>query len=510
MFEKICFFTKDLGIIICGLIYFYKLFYIKSSLKIIEKSILLGYSLLGGVLAAILDTFIPQVTMLFILLLIIIYVYIFVRQPIKYKYYKSIISFALSYVSFIVSALLTGIILVFFSEKVYTIFNQFVCLITQLIVLLVVVNVKRIQGGLLFINNPIYAWPCILISIFTILNSVIVNYKLYSLSFVVFFIILFVLAILTVIYWHISITRHYLERLSLRNIDSLNDELDEKNEYIKRLLEDKERLEKLNHKNYKLIPALQGAVMHYLEGVSTFIEINADNPALAELAAAQEINMKEFITEGNRLMNDIKELQSEWKEMVDSDDIEGIKEVPKCGVTRVDYLLSYTYERSKKENFSFRADVDSDLSGITEKIISEADLATLIADLIENAIIATKYNDGKDILVRMGIMKKEYVIEIYDSGVKFDKDVLLKYGVEKITTHADDNGSGIGMMQTYEILNNCGASIYIDELSDKSGLFTKRISIVFNKKNQYVLYTKRDDDEVAYLHKRSDLLIIKK
>lgn len=508
MFENLCFYTKDLGIIICSILYYYKIINRKYRSK--EMIILLVFSLFSALFAIFLDNNVPQITMLFIQIVIIIYVYIFINESVKYKYFKSIISFALSYVSLAISAVLTGIILILFPEKVYLELNQFISIIIQMIILFGVIKVRRTKGGVLFLDNVVYVVPCVIISICILLNSVVVNSEMYSFVYIVFFLILSVLTILIFIYWRTSITRHYLERLSLRNIDSLNDELDEKNEYIKRLLEDKERLEKLNHKNYKLIPALQGAVMHYLEGVSTFIEINADNPALAELAAAQEINMKEFITEGNRLMNDIKELQSEWKEMVDSDDIEGIKEVPKCGVTRVDCLLSYTYERSKKENFSFRADVDSDLSGITEKIISEADLATLIADLIENAIIATKYNDGKDILVRMGIMKKEYVIEIYDSGVKFDKDVLLKYGVEKITTHADDNGSGIGMMQTYEILNNCGASIYIDELSDKSGLFTKRISIVFNKKNQYVLYTKRDDDEVAYLHKRSDLLIIKK
>ncbi len=420
-----------------------------------------------------------------------------------------IISLAISYMLFVLSVVVVSVF--FYKNKETQIdYGQVAACLMQLLIMQLPFFVKRTKGGIPIFKNKSENIPIIIVSIVVISLIPFVNSGSLIIIKMIAIIGVLLFTIIFFIYWRTSITRHYLERLSLRNIDSLNDELDEKNEYIKRLLEDKERLEKLNHKNYKLIPALQGAVMHYLEGVSTFIEINADNPALAELAAAQEINMKEFITEGNRLMNDIKELQSEWKEMVDSDDIEGIKEVPKCGVTRVDYLLSYTYERSKKENFSFRADVDSDLSGITEKIISEADLATLIADLIENAIIATKYNDGKDILVRMGIMKKEYVIEIYDSGVKFDKDVLLKYGVEKITTHADDNGSGIGMMQTYEILNNCGASIYIDELSDKSGLFTKRISIVFNKKNQYVLYTKRDDDEVAYLHKRSDLLIIKK
>lgn len=501
------FVIKNIGIILCCDYYYVKLLKLKITKIQIYELILFAF------LISILSCVLKNVNGYIVFPIFAITIYLFdvlVTKTDKItNFIVFIISLAISYMLFVLSVVVVSVF--FYKNKETQIdYGQVAACLMQLLIMQLPFFVKRTKGGIPIFKNKSENIPIIIVSIVVISLIPFVNSGSLIIIKMIAIIGVLLFTIIFFIYWRTSITRHYLERLSLRNIDSLNDELDEKNEYIKRLLEDKERLEKLNHKNYKLIPALQGAVMHYLEGVSTFIEINADNPALAELAAAQEINMKEFITEGNRLMNDIKELQSEWKEMVDSDDIEGIKEVPKCGVTRVDYLLSYTYERSKKENFSFRADVDSDLSGITEKIISEADLATLIADLIENAIIATKYNDGKDILVRMGIMKKEYVIEIYDSGVKFDKDVLLKYGVEKITTHADDNGSGIGMMQTYEILNNCGASIYIDELSDKSGLFTKRISIVFNKKNQYVLYTKRDDDEVAYLHKRSDLLIIKK
>lgn len=496
---------KDTAIIICYIYCYVKILGIKN---IKRKEILFG-TLILSVTASFIDRDTNYIGMMAIFGGTVIILYSSFNRKINFP--ATLLSFSISYILHTISTAISSLLILLLPLNINKLYLQMLSFVLQMVLMNLVFVNKRMKNGMPFLNRTYYyGYTGMILGLLILALAIILNIGNYSIKILVFYLFLLILSIFLFIYWHTSITRHYLERLSLRNIDSLNDELEEKNEYIRRLLEDKERLEKLNHKNYKLIPALQGAVMHYLEGVSTFIEINADNPALAELAAAQEINMKEFITEGNRLMNDIKELQSEWKEMVDSDDIEGIKEVPKCGVTRVDYLLSYTYERSKKENFSFRADVDSDLSGITEKIISEADLATLIADLIENAIIATKYNDGKDILVRMGIMKKEYVIEIYDSGVKFDKDVLLKYGVEKITTHADDNGSGIGMMQTYEILNNCGASIYIDELSDKSGLFTKRISIVFNKKNQYVLYTKRDDDEVAYLHKRSDLLIIKK
>ena len=424
--------------------------------------------------------------------------------------YLSFISLCISYSVFAISVLISSSILLLFSIGFAERYKQLICFVINLVLMVIPLLSKRMRRGFDFINNKLFSKSFFLICIMIIIMIPFLNGCRYNWVFILPVTIIYILAVFLFLYWRTSITRHYLERLSLRNIDSLNAELTEKTNYIKELEEDKARIEKLNHKNYKLIPAMEGAVMHYLDGVKSFVESNEDNPAFAEFAAAKETDMAGFIDEGNRLLGELNKMLAEWEDIVHNDDIDGKKNLPVCGVTRVDYILSYMYERSLKENFVLKVDVDSELTGLTEKIITDEDLGTLIADLIENAIIATRYNNGKDILVRLGMMKKEYTIEVYDSGIPFDKEVLAKYGYEQITTHADESGSGIGMMQTYEILSKCGASLFIDEFAEGEGMYTKRISVVFNKKHQYVLYTKRSDEEVAYLKKRSDLMIVRK
>ncbi len=512
MFENISFYIKNLGLIMFSLLYYYKIINKKYDNKNIL--ILMGYSMICTGFTCIIDERLPQLSVPFIVIIILIYTCMFIDN-FKYKYLKIFVSYALSYISLAVAAVISTVIMICFPEKILMSFNQLISFILQTIIFLSVVNCRRIKGGILFLDKVIYFIPCVILGIFIMMYSIIVNSNGYGVRFIVIFIGLLLIAILLFIYWRTSITRHYLERLSLRNIDSLNNELDEKNALIKRLIEDKDRIEKLNHKNYKLVPAMQGAVMHYLTGVKEYMDIVAQTPAFNEMTATGEgaltgDKLNGFIDEGNRLIEELKKMSSEWTEFVNNENLTGDKEISSCGIPRVDYILSYMHDRSLKEGFLLKIDIEQSVDKLTEKIISEEDVATLVADLIENAIIATRHNNREDILVRLGVMKKEFILEVYDSGTPFDKDVLAKYGKEKITTHADDNGSGIGMMQTYEILGKCGASLYIDELSEESGLYTKRISIVFNKKNQYVLYTKRSDDEIAYLHKRSDMMIIRK
>ena len=41
-----------------------------------------------------------------------------------------------------------------------------------------------------------------------------------------------------------------------------------------------------------------------------------------------------------------------------------------------------------------------------------------------------------------------------DNGVDFEVDTLAKLGLERVTTHKDTGGSGIGFMTTFETLKN--------------------------------------------------------
>ena len=87
---------------------------------------------------------------------------------------------------------------------------------------------------------------------------------------------------------------------------------------------------------------------------------------------------------------------------------------------------------------------------------------------------------------------------------------MLDLGLTRHTTHADNGGSGIGLVTTYESLQKYGASFMIEEYEPDSGLFTKKISVTFNNLRQYILLTCRDTDEIAFLKQRADLLVISK
>ena len=427
----------------------------------------------------------------------------------------NIISLTIAYVSYYITSIIVSFLVFPLSENIQLNVGFILKILLQLIMVYKFIKNKRIVSGINQLTQSENAFMIVLICISILVSSSILSSDIKDIILIMVFVVLFVLSVLMFVYWNRVVTKHYLERLSLRNIDMLNKELEEKNAYIEKLLEDKNRIEKLNHKNYKLVPAMQGAVMHYLNGVKSYMESSLDDPALAEMAVTSEgtfvkNKLSNFIEEGNKLIEELNKMNSEWTEYVNNDNLNGDSDVPSCGVPRVDYILSYMHERSLKEDFILKINVEQSLEKLTEKIISEEDLATLLADLIDNAIIATKYNNGKQILVRLGMMGKDYTVEVYDSGVPFDKEVLVKYGREQITTHADDSGSGIGMMQTFEILSKCGAGLFVDEYKQGEGVYTKRISVVFNRKHQYVLYTCRSDEDIAYLKKRSDLMVIKK
>lgn len=108
----------------------------------------------------------------------------------------------------------------------------------------------------------------------------------------------------------------------------------------------------------------------------------------------------------------------------------------------------------------------------------------LLADLLENAIIATKHSKEKNILVHLGILYQNYVIEVFDSGIPFESKTLKDFGIKRTTTHSNEGGSGIGLMSIYELMKQYKASFLLEKYNlEKSG-FTKKISVIFDRMEQ--------------------------
>jgi signal transduction histidine kinase len=339
-----------------------------------------------------------------------------------------------------------------------------------------------------FLKKHLYAIPGMILSILVIIASIPLNDGTYRSIYIIPYIGVVFLSILIYLYWRQHLTKTYLDKLNMQNIESLNAELLEKQQYIEKLENDNQQLAKIIHKDNKLIPAMEYAVETYL----------------SENDLAFESNQR-----GTALLADIKELAKDRKGMLIFQDRQCSKP-PASGVNRIDHLFQYIQQKAFDEGISFRVTFDCDLTEMTQKVIDEDALCTLLGDLLDNAVIATKYNDGKYILLSINMLGKHFSFHVFDSGIPFTKEVLAALGQQQITTHADDSGSGIGLMQTYEILKAHGASLLIDEFTTDSGLYTKKISVVFNRQNQYTLYTTRDEETIAFLNQRSDLIVIRK
>lgn len=215
----------------------------------------------------------------------------------------------------------------------------------------------------------------------------------------------------------------------------------------------------------------------------------------------------EYITEGNRLQIELSKLSEERRNMLQHYEQNNVK-LPATHITSTDNLLKYMYEKARQDDIALQLIMSYNLPQMIQQIIDEADLNTLLADLIENAIIATKHNKQHSILISFSIVDKAYSFNIFDSGIPFTAEIIQGFGKQQLTTHADTGGSGIGLMTTYELLRKYNASFIINEFD--SGQYTKEISIIFNDLQQYILKTYRPEEEISSLKKRNDLQIIRK
>ena len=107
---------------------------------------------------------------------------------------------------------------------------------------------------------------------------------------------------------------------------------------------------------------------------------------------------------------------------------------------------------------------------------------------ITNDIIAARHStQEKRVYVEIGKDKDEYdtfFVQVSDSGIPFSQEVLDKLGTQRITTHRDTGGSGIGMMTICEICKKCEASFSISPYPNSSP-YTKAVKICFDRKNSF-------------------------
>ena len=201
--------------------------------------------------------------------------------------------------------------------------------------------------------------------------------------------------------------------------------------------------------------------------------------AVANLGNKLSFN-EELANEYSDVLDSLQGLSKEYKQEFDNYYV-----LPKTNIFSIDNLLEYMKVEAIKNNIEFKLELNCEISEMIEKHISKNKLETLLSDHISDSIIAINSSDNanRKIKVIMGKTKEFYEICILDTGIEFEIETLLKLGLERITTHKDSGGTGIGFMTTFETLKECKASLVIEEYKKED--YTKSVNVIFDGKSEY-------------------------
>jgi len=384
----------------------------------------------------------------------------------------ALISYGISYTIYVISLFIVSVVFRVFSSLSYSVLFVAVAGWIQLLLAYFLFRVKRLRNGLSFLDDIRYSSAGVFISISILTASSFIGMQQdVCLIYEILTVSIFLCGVALWFWWKNCMTRRYIAQLNERDLKLVNNTIATQQSKIETLQRENEELSKIVHKDNKLIPALALSVRECLDTVAK----NED----------QQVR----VSRTQELLNQLNRISYERYDTLRNYELSS-KKLTSCGLPILDMLLSYMLWKASVANIDFDLIVWDSLKSITETVITEQDISTVLADLIENAIIATLHsNSEKRILVevgltKVGLTKGHYFISVSDSGVPFSKEVLKNWGIQRITTYADCGGSGIGMMSTYDICKRYGASFFV-ETFDAGMPYSKRVMICFDDANQF-------------------------
>lgn len=394
-----------------------------------------------------------------------------------YKIIAYIMSFAMTYLTYAMSTIISGIILLVLFRRVSTSNPISLILITSITALLLylIFKIKRFKNGFSFlkstnINNHITHHIILLSGIVILSYGMLQNKNGKVLNACLF--IGFILIFINIIFWIKSqITKSYRSKMRDRTIEIQKTEIYEKDKIIEEIKEENLKLataiHKYNHKFSSLEHAMKNAVV--LESKTEFAD---------ELS----VILKET---DEALQNFSKEVEISSKNKLPLTEIPGI-----------DNIFQYMNEEASKNNINFDLKINENIAPLIDNVIPKNKFEILIGDHLKDAIIAvnSSKNTYKSILAIVGLVDDCYEFSVYDTGIEFEIETLLKLGKERVTTHKETGGSGIGFMTTFETLKECKASLIIEEYNPKTTSYTKSVSIKFDGKNEYKICSYRAEE----------------
>lgn len=407
-----------------------------------------------------------------------------IKEETNYSIIITIVSFIITYSIYLISVMLAGSALRILIPNIKP--NGPIALITIIMVAslinLLVIKMKRFKNGFNFlkkqtINKNIIIYILIFCLIITTYFNILQkkNNRLLNKSLMAGIV---TIAIVLTFWIKSQITKTYKNRMRDRTIEMQKTEIDEQARIMDELKAENLKLASAVHKYNKKFSSLEYAMENALKtGINT-----------------------EFADELSVILDETKEASKNFAKEVETN----INKLPLTNNVGIDNMFKYMQEEARKKDINFDLKLNTSINPLLENIISKDKFETIIGDHLKDAIIAVdkSSNSYKSILVTLGLVEGNYEFSVYDTGIEFEVDTLLKLGKEQVTTHKEDGGSGIGFMTTFETLNECKASLVIEEYNPETTNYTKAVIIRFDGKNEYKIYSYRAEKIKEQKHER--------
>lgn len=386
----------------------------------------------------------------------------------------TVISLVISYIIYFLAVLLSGTIMIIIlnlDQSIALLIGTIFQGVLQLILSYLFFKIKRFKNGFQFLQNNNGIYENIVLGIMFLGNILILFYYIilnnkYNLINNNYFLLIIILITSTIITWiYIQITSYYKMKQIEKSYDMQEQEILQYKEQVKKLTAENDNLLKIIHETNNQFKAMKMLVLN-------------------------NVNQNRVLD--NKYIEAIQKLQKDFNYKLDSN-MKTDNTLPLTNILALDAMFEYMKKEANKFDIEFSLTIKGNIEYMLENYISQEKLEILLGDHIKNSIIAinSSNNLNKRIFVLIGKMVDSYGVTIFDTGIEFEINTLINLGLRRSTTHSDNGGTGIGFMTTFETLNKCGASLIIEELYKNNRGYTKSITILFNKKNEYVIKSNR-------------------
>lgn len=424
----------------------------------------------------------------------ILFVFLYCVSKKSLSYSNCIISFTSLCVNMLLSSLITfmsALILIPVFDYIRGMNELFlvipICIIHALIITLLFQQ-KRFKSGMSWLCSPFPLNLCTFVSISVLICLSFEQVSPSSNSSIYMTRMLFcpVATATIIIWWRSQITKSYREKLRLLEVESLRTSQQEQANYISQLEKENERMGRIIHKDNRIVNAMAASVAEYLTDTT--------------------LSDAERYSKGSALAEQIESIRTDRQNILLSEEHIHPNPISQTGYMGVDALITYMAKEAAQHRIALHFDFHAEFFEHDSLCMSEEDLVHLLSDTLKNAVIATRHNNGKDIKLSMLMLKGIPTIAISDSGIPFSIDTYMNFGLEKASTHTDEGGSGIGLLDIWSLKEKYKATLYIDECP-ASDTFTKQVVFIFDKKNRYMISSKRHKD-IQRQQTRADLYVV--